>query len=120
VPPRSRSPPTSVVVVRKPAPPPSLPPAPPPSLPSVGSPRTTWPSLPPAKHVQVNASLDPNHSSMTIVIPVGPSTQAVGVSVRSATALAANQAPVLDQMVLLDRNGFTIDEIVGLEGPQAG
>jgi hypothetical protein len=124
LPPSHPTPPTSVPVVAKSAPPtlppPRVPPAQSPSLPSAGSLGTSLPNLPVARHVQVDASLDTDHSSMTIVIPVGPATQAVGVSVHSATAQAASEAPVLDQMVLLDQDGSTIDEVADLQGPQAG
>ncbi|HZW30454.1 MAG TPA: hypothetical protein VFF52_07065 [Isosphaeraceae bacterium] len=114
VPPSSPPTPTGVGVVAKPSPPPAT--SPPPA--SSTSTSTEPPSLPPAKHVQVDTDLDTNRSTMTIVIPVSPGTQAVGVSVHSATD--SNEQPVLDRMELVDGNGSTIAQISSLEDPQAG
>jgi hypothetical protein len=57
---------------------------------------------------------------MTLVIPVSPATQAVGVSVRPSWELNSGLAPIVNRMVLLDRDGATVAEVDNLEGPRAG
>jgi hypothetical protein len=70
--------------------------------------------------VQVDGALDTNHISMVIVIPVGPTTQAVGISVHPAADTNAEEAPVVDQMMLVDKDGSTIAQLAPLGSPRAG
>jgi hypothetical protein len=69
--------------------------------------------------VELEGALDPDHTSMTILIPVGPLTQAVGVSVRGVKAFSLDASPVVEQMVLLDQNGSAVAQVGPLWDPGA-
>src|SRR5262249_2138916 len=75
------------------------------------SPNTALAGVPPYRHGAGAGKLDTGHTSILLVIPVGPNTQAVGVSVRAAKTSETASAPVVEQMLLVDQNGFTIAQV---------
>ncbi len=75
--------------------------------------------IPEARHVEFESMLDSTHSSMSISIPVGPATAAIDVSLHPTEGDEPQEVPVLDDMVLVDRNGDPIAQLGPFVGPQA-
>jgi hypothetical protein len=76
-------------------------------------------TIPVARHVEFNSMLDSTHSAMSILIPIGPATEAIGVSLHPTEADEPEDVPVVDGMVLEDRDGDTIAQLGPFGGPQA-
>jgi hypothetical protein len=77
------------------------------------------PSIPAANHVQVVASLNSDHPSITISIPVDPTTRAVGLNVRPEGNHDENDGPVLQQLVLVDQDGSAVARLGPVLEPQS-
>jgi hypothetical protein len=65
---------------------------------------------------ELRGTLDAGEPTMTYDIPIGPSTQSVGVSVRPATEMPVGEVPVIDEMSLVDATGKTLEQV----GPPDG
>ena len=77
-------------------------------------------SIPVARHVQLDAALNGTQSSMSILIPIGPTTQAIGVSLHTVTAGESGDLPVVDEMLLENRDGDPIAQLGPFTGPMPG
>jgi hypothetical protein len=55
---------------------------------------------------------------MTLQIPVGPTTQEVGVSVRPGSGAGADEAPVLAELTLVDKDGDIIAQLSPISNAQ--
>ncbi len=67
--------------------------------------------IPEDRHVQVVSTLDSTETSMSVLIPVGPATEAVGVSLHSMTVDDPGAMPVVEEMVLEDEEGDPIAQL---------
>ena len=60
---------------------------------------------------QLRGTLDASQPAMSYEIPIGPSTQSLGVSVRPASDMPPGEVPVIDGMSLVDSTGNTLEQV---------
>jgi hypothetical protein len=75
--------------------------------------------IPDEPHVQVDTSLNSPYNLMSLSIPVGPATEAVGVSLHAMLSDGVGDLPVVKAMVLEDRDGDPVAQLGPFVGPQA-
>jgi hypothetical protein len=63
--------------------------------------------LPAASHVVVDAT----QSSLRLLVPVGPNTQAVGLSVSTPSESGQSQVEEVEEISLIDANGHTLEQV---------
>ena len=61
--------------------------------------------VPDTRYVQVEGSLDPTETYLTLQIPIGPTTHEMGLSIRGASEGDGSPPPMIGPMSLVDRNG---------------
>ena len=71
----------------------------------------SWSVVPNRPFVEVDGSLNPDRSSMNVLIPVGPMTRSLGFSVRTGDGNDAPFAPVFARVVLFDPAGDPLDQV---------
>jgi hypothetical protein len=86
---------------------------------SVGAAVQTAGTLPDTAHLQVKGSFSPSHGSITIVVPVTPTTQALGFQVEGPSPQTDTSQPLeVDQVALVDGDGNTVAKVGPLWDPQ--
>ena len=75
---------------------------------------TDWLYVPWAETVSVAGFLGDDLDRVPVMIPVGPKTQAIRVSVRGDGGLTGPQAPVVERLDLLHPTGFVMAHVGGL------
>jgi hypothetical protein len=78
------------------------------------------PALPGARHVELESTMNSLQGSISVVdIPVDPATEALGLSLHSMPGDGEGPAPVVDGIVLVDRDGDPVAQLGPLWGSQA-
>lgn len=72
--------------------------------------------VPASRHVEIEGLFGSGDDTLTLQIPVGPTTRELGLSVRGPDGGDSTQGPVLGQMSLVDRNGDTLERLGPLYG----
>ncbi len=75
--------------------------------------------IPDDPHVELESSLNPVHSTISLSIPVGPKLQSLAMSLRSSSTGASGPMPGLERVTLEDPEGNPIDQVGTFSGPQA-
>ena len=77
-----------------------------------------WPVMADVRRMEMTGTLDPDQTSMTFAIPVGPLTEALGLSLKE-TGGVASEMPEFGQLDLVNPAGTTIEQVGPLSGPGA-
>jgi hypothetical protein len=88
--------------------------------PQVSAPNDYFVSLPADPRMELEGNFDPADSSVTVQIPVSPSTQSIRVVLRGPLGLPDGSTVVLGQIALIDPNGSTLaqfDPVTGSPSP---
>ena len=75
--------------------------------------------IPVNPHVELESSLNPVHSTISLTIPVGPRTQSLAMSLHSSSTGAIGPMPSLERVTLEDPEGNPVDQVGTFWGPQA-
>jgi hypothetical protein len=75
--------------------------------------------IPDTRHVEIESTLNGPLGSETFVIPIGEGTQSLDLSLHGLPGEAPGDAPILDGMMLINREGDPISQFGPMWGPQA-
>jgi len=68
------------------------------------------PVVPVGGNVQLEGTLNPAHSSELLTIPIGPATESLAISVRSAIAPSSGEIPVISRLILTNSDDGILAE----------